>query len=202
LPNAINYRSPLKRKIRQNAGKINAMEPIEAYSAFILEKLTSDEIVKLSCQWIEEGYESETLNVLAGEIDPIMSNVAPLFEKVMNELGIHRLSRLNSALILRDHYLKKMVTDKENVVKYSENIYWNIHHEIEEEYPDKAYLGDNIEIEYICLWLREYWDANDGSMLLYHCDLPVDQAKEKFKEHLIEEAEKILMQKEDQTKSD
>ena len=71
-------------------------------------------------------------------------------------------------------------------------LYWDVHHELFDEFPDKEYVGDNLGLEHIFCWLREIWDCRDGSMLLYHSDLSRPEAEKKFKEYLVEEAKKIL----------
>ena len=48
--------------------------------------------------------------------------------------------------------------------------------------------GDNLGLQYVFCWLREIWDCRDGSMILYHTNLPRDQAEAKFFEHLRESA--------------
>ena len=63
-----------------------------------------------------------------------------------------------------------------------------MHHELTDEFPDAEYLGDNLGLQNVFCWLREIWDCRDGSMILYHADLPRDQAEDKFFEHLRESA--------------
>ena len=70
----------------------------------------------------------------------------------------------------------------------AEFLYWNVHHELVDDFPDKDYLGDNLGLQFVFCWLREIWDCRDGSMILYHTDLSREQAEVKFFEHLRESA--------------
>jgi hypothetical protein len=55
-------------------------------------------------------------------------------------------------------------------------------------HPNKKFVGDGLGLERVYTWYRELQDAQDGSMLLYYNDLPIEKAVGKFEEHLIEEA--------------
>ena len=63
---------------------------------------------------------------------------------------------------------------------------------VEDELPDGEHLGTNLGFEHIFCWLREIWDCRDGSMILYHTDLPREEAERKFLEDLKHEAENWL----------
>jgi len=168
------------------------MEPIEAFALYRLDKLSSDEIVSLADAWLCEGVFTDGINELSGSINSVMADIAPIFERTMTELNIPSLSKIDAANVLVKRKLERIVSNTIDPEEGASFLYWNVHHEITDEYPDKDYIGDNLGLESIFCWLREIWDCKDGSMILYHTDLPREKAELKFREHLIEEAENWL----------
>lgn len=167
------------------------MEPIEAYSNYVLGYLHSDEIVALANSWLNKGIFTESLNTLCWEKEIVMSTVGPLFEKAMVELQIHRPARIEAA----QNIIRKTLTQ---IVKFEikpdvgASFVYDVHLMVSDELPDKNYAGDSLGLEHIFCWIREIWDCRDGSMILYYSDLPRKDAEEKFKEHLIDESDKWL----------
>jgi hypothetical protein len=170
----------------------NNTTPEEAYALFTLNQLTSDNISLLANAWLLQGLFTDSLNDLCWETTPIMSTVGPIFEQAMHELNTNKPDRLGAAKTIIKETLSRIVKLEITPEEGASFIYWNIHHEIDDEYPDKDYLGDNLGLEQIFCWLREIWDCKDGSRLSYHTDIPRHEADKKFKEYLYEECEKWL----------
>jgi hypothetical protein len=170
------------------------MKPNQAYALYRIGKLSTPEIVELANSWLEEGLYSFHLGEIITNPDPIFKEISPLFEKAMADLGIETQTQLESAHSLMSFTLNNIVTGEIAPDIGASYLYWEVHHEITDKYPDKEFVGDNLGLEHVFCWLREIWDCRDGSMILYHTDLPRDQAEVKFKEHLIEEA-KLLLEK-------
>ncbi len=171
---------------------MNDMEPVEAYSRFVLRKLRSDEIASLANSWLSNGTFTETLNQLWCEKEPVMSSVGPLFEKAMIELGVERPDRLEAARTIIRATLKRIIQSKIPPDEGAAFLYWDVYLEISAEWPNEKYAGDCLGLENIFCWLREIWDCRDGSLILYYSDLPRSEAEEKFKQHLIDESRKWL----------
>lgn len=171
------------------------LKPIEAFALYKLENLSSDSIVSLVNDWLREKIYTESLGELCGISNPIMSDVGPLFEQAMKELGLEEPGKLEAANIIVLKTLEQIVRKNIDPVEGASFLYWEVYDKLTEEYPDKKYVGDNLGLEHIFCWLREIWDCRDGSMILYHTDLPRDEAEMKFTEHLIEEVEKLLKRK-------
>jgi len=168
------------------------MEPIEAFALYRLGKLSSDQIVSLADAWLCEGVFTDGINELSGSTNSVMADIAPIFERTMSELNEPSLTKFDAAIVLVKMKLEGIVSNTIDPEEGASFLYWNVHHEITNEYPDKEYSGDNLGLENVFFWLREIWDCNDGSMILYHTDLPREKAELKFREHLIEEAENWL----------
>ncbi|YCM43885.1 hypothetical protein V2O64_21485 [Verrucomicrobiaceae bacterium 227] len=164
------------------------MNPDEAHARFVLGKLNSDAIVDLANAWIDGGTYSDSLGELCTISGPIMSEVGPLFVSTMKELGRSTPSRREAAEVVIESSLRRISDGCAEPLKEAEFLYWNVHHELVDDFPDKDYLGDNLGLQYVFCWLREIWDCRDGSMILYHTDLPREQAEVKFFEQLRESA--------------
>ena len=164
------------------------MNPDEAHARFVLGKLSSDSIVDLANAWIEGGTYSKSLGELCTISNPIMSEVVPLFVSSMKELGRTTPSRREAAKVVIESALRRISDGCSDPLKEAEFLYWNVHHELSDEFPDTEYVGDNLGLQDLFCWLREIWDCRDGSMILYHTDLPRDQAEAMFFKHLRESA--------------
>ena len=168
------------------------IEPDEAYALYILNNLNSSKIVELAITWLLNGLFTDSLNDLFWEKEPEMYVVGPMFEKLMEELDIPTLTRIEAANIVILSTLTRIVQKEIEPEVGASSIYYDVWGEVEEEYPVIKYLGDSLGLEYKFCWLREIWDCRDGSMIICYSDLPRDQAEKKFEEHLIEEAQNWL----------
>jgi hypothetical protein len=114
------------------------------------------------------------------------------FNKSLEELGIFLPGILISAKILISHYLEQMIRNQNEAFKImviiDNEIYKQVDWESELSLNKKGYIGEELGLERLYTWYRELQDFNDGSMLLYYNDLPKEKQKNKFEEHLIEEA--------------
>lgn len=168
------------------------MEPLEAYARFRLGKLSSDSIVALANAWLEGGVYTKSLAELCTVKSPTITEVGPLFESAMQELGVKDITRAEAGLVLARNTLLCIANGTTDAVEGAEFLYWSVHQELYKDIPDREYLGDNLDLEYVFCWLREIWDCRDGSMLLYHTELPRAEAEVKFKQHLIEAAQEWI----------
>ena len=62
------------------------MDPKNTVALWALGRLYSEQLPQIALQWLELGLDSPTLRILAGETNPIMSDVGPMFETVLEEL--------------------------------------------------------------------------------------------------------------------
>ena len=168
------------------------MKPEIAISHYKLGKLSSQDIVDLADSWLNEGIYTDSLNFILMEKNPLMVEVGPLFENAVKELGFGIPSKIEAAKFAAKDTIQMMVSGEMDLMDGANFLYWDVHHEITDELPDGEYLGTNLGLESIFCWLREVWDCRDGSMILYHTDLPREKAELKFLEHLKEEAESWL----------
>ncbi len=64
------------------------MNPKIIAARWALGQLPSEQLPRIALQWLEAGWDSPTLRILAGETNPIMSEVGPMFNDVLEELNI------------------------------------------------------------------------------------------------------------------
>lgn len=171
---------------------LKKLSTTEAYAFYVLQLLSGQELIDLAVKWMLDDQYTESLCLLAGENEPDPWTVNQLFESTMSELGIPKPDLQKATDIALVFYLNQIVNGTGDPVKIGNLIYRDIYHTVSEQTPDKNFVGDCIGIEHMCTWLREIWDAKDGSMLLYYTDLPKEKAVEKYTEHLVEEAGKLL----------
>ncbi len=62
------------------------MNPKQTVALWALNRIYSEQLPQIALQWLELGLDSPTLRILAGERNPIMSEVGPMFEAVLEEL--------------------------------------------------------------------------------------------------------------------
>lgn len=167
------------------------MIPIEASALYQLDMLKSSDLVEVAEEWLMQDFDSPSIVTLAGVMNPVMSEVGPLFESCLEELGIQIPDENRSVKIVLHRYLEQIksgtVTPFDGMRSIDEDIYRRVWFEGCEEY-----VGEILGLEHMYKWYRELQDAADGSMLSYYNDLPKEVAIRKFEEHLKEEAEKVL----------
>ncbi len=66
---------------------IISVTPKTAIALWALGRIPSEQLPIIAYQWLEAGWDSPTLRILAGERNSIMSEVGPMFEAVLEELG-------------------------------------------------------------------------------------------------------------------
>ncbi len=170
------------------------IQPIEVYSRFTLGLINGEEIIAIAKTWLEAYPDSENLNELSWQIQYIMSDISPLFIGFMAELEISKPNIQQAAILVTHETIKRIVELEVDPIEATEFLYWKVHHQMDEKFQDSEYIGDNLGLENIFCWLREYWDSQDGSMVLYYPDIPRNIAEKKYVAHIIEEAGKHLAQ--------
>jgi hypothetical protein len=184
------------------------MNPHHAAAFFQLGWLTSCELVGLAEEWLLDGLDTPTLRILAGESDPQMWEVEPLFRKVMAELRVPFPNQPDATFSALNFLLQEIVdgvvsprVGMRKVSKLNDQVdarFGSFTYPDPLRRPDRSvkhkFVGDRLGVEYMFAWWRELTDADEGSMVLYYTDLSIEAAMEKFEEHIIDEAEKRLVQ--------
>jgi len=86
---------------------VTSLTPAEAAAFFKLGELDAPQLREIALAWLDQGFDARDLAVLASEPDPIMSDVGPMFERVLRNLGaasppMEDARRTAEAIMLRD----------------------------------------------------------------------------------------------------
>ena len=81
----------------------------EAAAFWQLGLLISEELVEIAILALENGYDSRSLRILAGETEIIGSTVDPLFVKALHELGISLPDGASALMTAARVYARKIV---------------------------------------------------------------------------------------------
>jgi hypothetical protein len=168
------------------------MELVEAHARYKLSLLTTDALVAQARGWIESGaYFSNALVDIYTQPNPCMADIGPMLETAMQELGVEEGTRIETARKLVSITLNHIASGEADPVEGATLLYY-LHIDLQPDLPEEDYVGDSLGLEHVFCWLREVWDCRDGGMILYHTDLPREEAEQKFIQHIVEEAQKLL----------
>ena len=99
------------------------MTPEKAAAFYRVGYLWSERLPQLACDWLAAGSDSPSLRVLAGETSPIMSEVGPLFELTLKELGVSMPTELGALFVVAKSYCKAILNG--NMTPYEgANVVW------------------------------------------------------------------------------
>jgi hypothetical protein len=169
------------------------MKFIENIANYVLENVSTRYFPEMAMKALEENIESESIIILAGMTENDNTfELEQYFNSALKELQIELPEKLLSAKILIRYYLNYMIGNRkeafETMQRIDNDIYKQINWEAELNFGKKEYLGIELGLEFLYTWYRELQDYEDGSMLLYYNELSKEKQREKFEEHLLEEA--------------
>jgi hypothetical protein len=161
---------------------------------FILANRTTSQHPDIALTGMNQQLESESMIILAGMNQQENSfELEQYFEQMLTELQFERPSKMEAAKTLIDYYLKVMISEPEQAFDLMTKIQNDIDDSFDWPQQDTTKcLGEELGLEHLYTWYRELQDLEDGSVLFYYNDLPQSEQKKKFKQHLIEEADKWL----------
>jgi hypothetical protein len=82
---------------------------LHAAAFWQLELLPSEQLPTIAVSALENGYDSPSLRILAGETERIASTVGPLFVKALHELGIAIPDPASARMTVARYYARKIV---------------------------------------------------------------------------------------------
>lgn len=141
---------------------VAAASPLELAALWRLDLLTSRDVVQVSLDWLEQGFDGEApdIAVLAGEIDPRLADLGPRFERVLAALTGPPLSRDEALPIaLRLHLLVALVQPDERFVEAMDLAIARfaqaserrlvVHPARHADRPDETYAEQELGLEYV-----------------------------------------------------
>lgn len=126
--------------------------------------LPSSELPGLAMLALESGFDSPSLRELAGELHPTWADSGPLFECVLRDLGIARLSHQQAAHFLARHYAEQILSGLLTPYEGARHIWWQVANN----------LWDDREIwqQYsIFVGLASEWEDHEAGRLDYEQDI-------------------------------
>jgi hypothetical protein len=90
------------------------METKMAAALWSLNNLGSGQLPEIASVWLENGFSSPTLIILASESQPIMSEVGPMFERVLQELNIDIPTQREATILLSKIIAQEIVDGKKS----------------------------------------------------------------------------------------
>lgn len=169
----------------------------EKICKYVLGEYSYSHLPQLALDALVEGYESESLYILAGmsDNDPTYER-QKYFEKALAEISFTLPNKMESANILLDHYLEQMIkkpSDSFHFMQLIDNkLYTKVFYTEKKDIDEDKYVGQEAGLEKLYTWYRELQDLDDGSRLFYYTDLPKEEQEKKFKEQLVYEAQQAL----------
>lgn len=168
----------------------------EKIAKYIIGVYSYSHLPEIALTALKEGYESESLLILAGMTDKDTTYERQMyFENGIEEIYYNYPNKKEAGFILLKFYLEQMVKKPDSAFELMQLIENEIFHPIfykEKKQGKKKFVGQELGMEHMYTWYRELQDFEDGSALFYYNHLPKEKQRNKFLEHLVEEADKLL----------
>lgn len=170
----------------------------EKIANYTLGNYSSKDLPDIATSGINQGLESNSLYVLAGLNEQDNSfEIDQYFNRSLIELEILLPNELEAANILLSYYLRQIISSPNQAFELMSKIDNQIYNKIdwnkqEAIYPKETFVGEYLGLQNMYTWYRELQDFDDNSKLFYYNELPRNQQRMKFIEHLVEEASLLL----------
>lgn len=98
----------------------------EAAAFWQLELLPSEDLPEIAVSALENGCDSPSLRILAGETKRIASTVGPLFVKALHELGISLPEVASAQMTVARFYARKIIDGSMSPYQGARHIWWDV----------------------------------------------------------------------------
>jgi hypothetical protein len=142
--------------------------------------LGSEQLPQIALAWLEAGMDSPTMRVLAGEPEPVMSEVGPIFEQMLAELNIQVPSQSVAAVRLARRAAQEISNGTKSPYVGAREI-WMLSLDCQEA---------NIPIIFTGL-ASEYEDFADYQHRKYYGEEHCNRVLKEIETQIIEEADKL-----------
>jgi hypothetical protein len=141
---------------------VDAMEVLRFLAAkYALGLARSWELPPAADRALDAGIYSESLAEVASTCDPIMSDVGPLFERAMTELGERIPEQLEAAWILTRFCVEQIAQPTSSPVEVLHFLCWEVdhHHSVPEP---KDVVGEALDISELLGIYHSYSEPNEN----------------------------------------
>jgi len=106
-----------------------------------LGQLKSEALPRIAQEALEEGLDSPSVRMLAGEQNPIMSDAGPVFEQVLIELSVAIPQRREAAIRIAKHHAEAIVSGRISAIEGARRIIGEAYHYCDELNELLAFVG-------------------------------------------------------------
>ena len=119
----------------------------DSLAFYKLKLIRSEQLPELATQALEDGLDTPSLRLLAGEFNPVMSEVGPLYENVLKELNLELPSQQEAYYAIAKYYSKQIVNSELSPYDGAKKIWWEVC--MYEDCPEEfiTFIGAASEIE-------------------------------------------------------
>jgi len=135
---------------------------------WVLEAIPSCELPAAAVQALSDGHDGPSLRQLAGEINPIRSDVSLLVECALVELGAPKLSRRDAALVLASRLAARIVDGSQPPYDGARQI-WRLRNDV----PELDH-----EFDPFIYWASEFEEASDEERKQFCIDAILASARD------------------------
>jgi hypothetical protein len=150
-----------RRSVMQT--ELGALDVVAA--RWVLGRIPSEALPQIAADLLEAGRDTRSLRRLAGEMQPTLGETGPLFEEVLDELGIAVPDRSRAGLVLAKAYAVQIIEGSLSAYDGARHI-WGIQLEVE---------GLTLELGPFVYWASE-WDEADTPHRRTECETGIRAA--------------------------
>lgn len=213
VPKNASSRSELSKAIalrRSGRLALEAISPQEAAALWNEKLLSADDVAELANHWLEKDLDCGSIDLaaLALNVPTDLSEVGQQFESALQEMKVPTPSNDDSILIVLNIYLCAIIEARLSPMAgmaFVDDLFFKhygnaseisckplVRHPKREDGDTQNYLGQELGLEHLYTWYREFQDAEDmDGSTWYYTELPPLKQLEKFDEELIAEAETL-----------
>ena len=170
----------------RNFDYVLIMNPQVIAARWALGRIYSEQLPQIALQWLEDGFDSPTLRILAGETNPIMSEVGPIFERVLEELNIAVPTSAEYVLHLVREVAQNIVEAKITPYDGASRLY-----DLHSAYADNSDSNFSGAIGYLSI---EYEDFSELYTRNYHGEEHCQRVRDELDAKIIAEARQLIIQ--------
>lgn len=153
-----------------------------AAALWSLNYLGSEQLPEIAAAWLAQGLSSPTMNILAGESQPLMSEVGPMFQRVLHELNVNIPSQAEAAELLSKTIAQEIVDGKKSLNVGAEEI-WSL---------ATDWKSASIPLVFAGL-ASEHEDFRDYQHQKYYGEKYCQQVLKDIEQRIVDEARKLLV---------
>lgn len=162
------------------------MNPKIIAARWALGQLPSEQLPSIALQWLEAGLDSTTLRILAGETNPIMSEVGPMFDDVLEELNISIPTSTEAVAQLVSEVAQNIVDGEVTPYVGASQIY-----DLHISYAGDSGVEFSCAIGYLSL---EYEDFLEFRNRVYYGEEHCQRVRDELESQMKAEARKLIAQ--------